>query len=492
MNRYLYSGRRARRDHGTALLLAGALLTAGCSAAEEAPPGPGAAISAEVRLSELDALRAALDVDSLDLLGTHGERQSARVLLRGPEVERALAHGITLDRRSDELQLDTYDLGRYRGPDELGALLEELAARHPQLVKLWEFGSSHQGRGLRAVELSAHPGNETRPVVLFDGAHHARELMTAEVTLHIAEALLAGHAADPQIRRWLDTFRIVVVPQVNPDGLDIVFSGDRQWRKNALRLRGRTVGVDLNRNYATDWNACGGSSGRPQDDDYRGPSAASEPETRAMMELIDTLRPVASISYHSVSEVVIIPFGCASSRNSAGRLFRNIGQQIASGIVDDAGRRGSYRVGTPPQVVYQADGGLVDWAWREQGVLAFAIEVNSVDIGQQPDFSRWRDLTVRRQADGWQRLLRRLERTSVRALVHAASGGEVTFTLRANGGSAPDVAARPRRLRSRRGLLYETVAPGNYRLQLLVGGRPARSLDLTVADRTLNLGTITL
>ena len=55
------------------------------------------------------------------------------------------------------------------------------------------------------------------------------------------------------------------------------------WRKN----RRGGYGVDLNRNYSFNWNSCGGSSGNKRSDTYRGPSAASEPETKALMKLVE-------------------------------------------------------------------------------------------------------------------------------------------------------------------------------------------------------------
>ena len=49
-------------------------------------------------------------------------------------------------------------------------------------------------------------------------------------------------------------------------------------------LRGNgdgTFGVDLNRNHSFKWGCCGGSSSDPCGITYRGPQAASEPETQA-------------------------------------------------------------------------------------------------------------------------------------------------------------------------------------------------------------------
>lgn len=102
------------------------------------------------------------------------------------------------------------------------------------------------------------------------------------------------------------------MPMLNVDGSNQVFTHDTMWRKNAKGCPASGTcashtGVDINRNYPYGWASCNGSSSSTRADDYHGPSAASEPETNAMMKLVADIRPVFDISYHAYSEVAALP-----------------------------------------------------------------------------------------------------------------------------------------------------------------------------------------
>ncbi|MCH7701476.1 MAG: DUF2817 domain-containing protein [Planctomycetes bacterium] len=91
--------------------------------------------------------------------------------------------------------------------------------------------------------------------------------------------------ADRSRKRYLTPLSVVVVPVVNPDGYE------RRNRRNSR-------GVDLNRNFPTDdWQR-----GRRRSRYYGGGCAASEPETRALIRLIERIRPRQIITVHSISE----------------------------------------------------------------------------------------------------------------------------------------------------------------------------------------------
>ena len=101
----------------------------------------------------------------------------------------------------------------------------------------------------------------------------------------------------------------------NPDGYQYTFEHERLWRKNLRDNNGDgqiTVGdgVDPNRNFAEHWGYDNeGSSPDPADETYRGPSAASEPETQAMQGLINRIEPKFQSNFHSFGEWLLYPQG---------------------------------------------------------------------------------------------------------------------------------------------------------------------------------------
>lgn len=72
-----------------------------------------------------------------------------------------------------------------------------------------------------------------------------------------------------------------LVDSMNPDGV-------------AAATRHNANQVDLNRNFPYDW----GPIGVPGDAQYAGPSAASEPETQALVDFVGEIRPDLIIWYH--------------------------------------------------------------------------------------------------------------------------------------------------------------------------------------------------
>ena len=113
-----------------------------------------------------------------------------------------------------------------------------------------------------------------------------------------------------QVRRIVETMDVIVLPQVNPDGRHFSMEHHPMWRKNrrpAPPGRGpKSIGVDLNRNFPFLWNFARyfapdtvQNSCNPGDyETYIGPRAASEPETRNVIWLLNHFR---NIRYSSIS-----------------------------------------------------------------------------------------------------------------------------------------------------------------------------------------------
>src|ERR1700754_2594551 len=125
------------------------------------------------------------------------------------------------------------------------------------------IGDSVDGRPIVATR----GGDPAAPVpVLVVGDVHGNEPAGEAIVARLKRERLSGVAF------WL-------VRTANPDGRA------RDTRQNAR-------GVDLNRNFPYRWAA------GPRGTYYPGPRAASEPETRALMQLVRRVRPQLAIYYH--------------------------------------------------------------------------------------------------------------------------------------------------------------------------------------------------
>lgn len=143
------------------------------------------------------------------------------------------------------------------------------------------IGYSSRGRPINAYFF----GSGSR-FVLYTGAIHGNEAGTRYLMDRWIQDLEANARSIPGDKS------IVVVPQINPDG---VASGSRVNARN----------VDLNRNFATsDWQKDITDVNNRPFPGGGGPSPMSEPETRAIASLAQRLRPIMVASYHSIGGVV--------------------------------------------------------------------------------------------------------------------------------------------------------------------------------------------
>jgi hypothetical protein len=120
-----------------------------------------------------------------------------------------------------------------------------------------------------------------------------------------------------------------------------------------------------------------------------------------MMNFVASIKPVFNISYHSYSEIVIYPFGCKPKKTPTDQAVEQIGAEIGKMI--------DYKPGTAWELLYNADGGDIDWMNAEHQVIPYVIEVNSTMAGFHPSYSKWRDKTVLRNRPGWMHLLNKLQ-----------------------------------------------------------------------------------
>jgi carboxypeptidase T len=256
-------------------------------------------------------------------------------------------------------------------------------------VRRFSIGRSYQNRELWAVTISDNAAtDENEPEALIFCGQHAREHLTVEMCLYLMNELVGDYATDTRVRNVVNTRETTIVFSANPDGseYDIATGSYRSWRKNR-QPNGGATGTDLNRNWGYRWGCCGGSSGTPSSSTYRGPSAFSAPETRALRDYIDS-RVIGgrqqirvSVDFHTYGELVLWPYGYTYSDTGPGltaddaAALRTIGQQMASSNGYD-----------PQQAsdLYITDGDYLDWAWGVHRVFAYTLEM--YPVGSSPGF----------------------------------------------------------------------------------------------------------
>lgn len=380
----------------------------------------------------------------------------------------------------DTHEFDTQGLDtRYLNPNKVEQKLKDLNARYPQFTRLEQIGTSLQGRAIWALLVSTTPQVENpeyykKPSIIFDGMHHAREIMTSEVVMDVAEYSLQMLADSSGLAPLLGRWNVWVVPMLNVDGNNIVWTQKSMWRKNARSENGQTFGVDINRNYPFNWNRCNGASSSKYSDAYRGASAASEPETQAMMKLAGEVLPTASLSYHSYSELVLYPYGCNGVVTGDNALYTSVANELAQMLPSDSGG-GHYDPGTPWQLLYDVDGDSMSYLYGEFGALALTFEINQ-------EFQPSYDLkapTVAKHRKAWDYFLNRLDRNMFSVEVIDGRSGVPAQAQIGISNIQLTQGEKPYRTNSQ-GYYFKVLDPGSYTLTIQLSDGRTQTLNVVM------------
>jgi hypothetical protein len=277
----------------------------------------------------------------------------------------------------------------YDGPDGMRAYMDEVVAANPDLLKQevigQTYGTDPEGDGpdvprdIVALKLTVDANtvaDNSRPAVLYSATQHAREWISTEVNRRLLEWLIKMYREDRQeIVDLLGSTELWFVMVANPDGYQYTFDHDRLWRKNLRDNDGDNVitsadGVDPNRNFPQNWNYDDeGSASITADQTYRGPAAASEPETQAMIALYDRVDFNFHVNYHSFGELLLYTFGHQVNTPSADDpLYVALSGTDAKPAID----------GFNPGVgadLYTTNGETTDFAHAMGGALAWTPEL---------------------------------------------------------------------------------------------------------------------
>lgn len=272
--------------------------------------------------------------------------------------------------------------------EEMETDLKLLAERYPEQFFYLSFGQSVAGRELYVAVLG-NPDAEKK--ILVSAGLHGREYLTPLLTMMQIEFYLhyydVGSYGEHSYRELLDRCCFYIVPMSNPDGIMLSQEGlssldDPDLRKTVEEIyqadkekgytsqedideylkfwKANANGVDLNRNFDALWEEYRAGERVPCHKNHKGPSAASEPETRALVALTERLDDLAAVlCIHSQGEVLYWDCGQPAPLYEETLAFtRAIAAKNGYAVIEEQNNDASFS----------------DWCALEKGLIAVTVE----------------------------------------------------------------------------------------------------------------------
>jgi len=229
--------------------------------------------------------------------------------------------------------------------------LNELNKKYNNITSLFSAGQSVQKRDLTVLKV----GNGAKKIFI-NAAHHPREYMGTILTLNQAQNILEAYAANRtidgcKIKNLLDKqVTFYFMPLVNPDGVQICVNGTPSYYFNANR-------VDLNHNYDADWS-------KDITKTYStGPSAFSEPETKAIKALCENTKFDLTLAYHAAGDIIYWYYGQQGAVRARDLAYANMLKKTTGySLVSPA----DYKSSTS---------GFKDWCIQKLKIPSFTLEI---------------------------------------------------------------------------------------------------------------------
>ncbi len=267
-----------------------------------------------------------------------------------------------------EITPDYYDL------DQIYERVDGLEKSSGGRAQVFVIGRSIEDREIKAVRISKNNSDADLPEILLAGTHHAREWISYEVPLSIAEFIVENMDSNPYVSDILERSVIWLVPVLNPDGYVYSRDQERYWRYNRRINPDMTVGVDLNRNYDSSWM---------QVEYVHGTGPFSEPETVAIRDLMKNSfeKPFENgiksldglITYHSYGQMILYPPGSTNDPAEKSEYYNELASKMAELTFSECG---SVYLVMQTSGLYFTFGEMTEWFMNSfDGKPSFTIEL---------------------------------------------------------------------------------------------------------------------
>ncbi len=184
---------------------------------------------------------------------------------------------------------------------------------------------------------------------------------------------------------------IYFIPLVNCDGVKLVLDGEGGFKtktksflsttnkaNNYQLFKSNINGVDLNTNFDANWGSGKYNIVTPNYQNYIGPYPHSEPETKALVDFTQKIKPDMTISYHLKGEVIYYGFLGQDKQT----LLRDY--NIAKAL--------SNLTGYQPILTKNSSGGYKDYCTTYLNIPAFTIEVGSDKLSHPLPLTSLKDI----------------------------------------------------------------------------------------------------
>ena len=277
---------------------------------------------------------------------------------------------------------------------ELQEDLAALADTYSAAFSYQSIGKSVDGREIYACTVG-NPNAEKK--ILLTGGMHGKEYLSSLLVMTQIEFYLANYETGSynglSYAELFENYAFYVLPMINPDGVMLALGGiesiqtpevratvEKIYESNlrdglttaddinvylAYNWKANANGVDLNRNFAlSNWSEVKTGILAPCYRNYKGPRAASEPETQAVSAYVEGLGEIkALLAYHTAGQVVYWDCGMTGG-------VRQKTYDLAKAVCDHTGYK----------LIYDEhlDASLNDWITLEKGVPSVTVEIANV------------------------------------------------------------------------------------------------------------------
>ncbi|XP_062856154.1 carboxypeptidase A1-like [Trichomycterus rosablanca] len=267
---------------------------------------------------------------------------------------------------------DEFDYTNYHTLSEIDSFMDMLVKENSSFVSKIKIGESVEKRPLNVLKFS---NGTNRPGIWIDCGIHAREWISPATGTYFAKRIVMDRNRVPTLKDILMKFDIFLEIVVNPDGYEYTHTPKgRMWRKNRKHIQGsKCIGVDLNRNWDANFGGAG-SSNDPCNNIYRGPSANSEPEVKAIVDFIKSHGKIkAFVSMHSFSQILLYPYGYTKKPCKDEKMLDKLAKEAITELQEPYGT--VYRYGSPFNLLGQASGISMDWAYNQGIKYSYTFEL---------------------------------------------------------------------------------------------------------------------